>query len=102
MKLTNEQVRYIYTTDESSTVLAERFDVHVGTIFAIRRGSLRSQVTDGLERPTRYRRKALKLSDADVEQIRSSNESLSTLARRFGVDPSMVSRIKNGNRRTDV
>jgi hypothetical protein len=42
---------------------------------------------------------AAKLSDAEVAAIRASDEMGTVLARRYGVWPSAISRIRNGTRR---
>lgn len=43
-----------------------------------------------------------KLSDAQVEDVRSSAESGVAIARRFGVSPALVSMIRSGQRRQMV
>lgn len=101
MRLTEDQIVDIYTNEEPHSDLAARYGVAVNTVMSIRHGKTHTWLTQSLTAPIRYRRKA-KLSADQVEEIRGSSESLSTLAKRYRISPSMVSRIKNRLRRNDI
>ena len=97
-KLTPEQIKYILDhTQELNRELGEKFGVSHSTIGKIRRAKTR--LDD--EREAQPKRN-VKLTDDQVREIKHSNTSGSELARRMGVSPQAISRIRRGKARKKV
>jgi hypothetical protein len=93
-KLTLDQVELIARSPERISVLAERFGVTGGTIYAIKRKRIWGSL--GLH-PVRVRYGPT-LSEKEVREIFLAPGPQREIARRFNVDQSVVSRIKSGVR----
>jgi hypothetical protein len=94
---TNEQAIEIVASEGSNEDVARRFGLSTNIVKRIRNGSSYGRVT-GIGRRNRIK----KLTDDEVLEIRGSDETLSVLSERYGVDPSMVSLVKRGLRRAEV
>lgn len=87
-----------FTSNETAAVCAARLGVGKSTVDHIRRGRLWASVTAGSVRGKPNRPGTPKLTEDDVREIRASAESGRAVARRLGVDPSIVSQIRSGKR----
>lgn len=92
-KLTPADVILIKGSDESHTVLADRFGVDEKAIRTIRRGETYKNV-GGKAKPMKTGPRFRKLTDEQVRFIRSSSLSGRALAESLGVSEFAISRIR--------
>lgn len=92
-KLTDQDAKYIFSSDKSLKELAEQFRVDLQTIYSVRCGKTFANVND----KTKFvSRNPVKLSQEQVEEIRHSTERGTVLAKKFGIGESYVYKIRKG------
>ena len=103
-KLTPEQVHTIRHSAKAQIELAREFNVSQTTISRVISGKAYS--AEGTPKPRGAggvaRPHLRKLSNEDVQLIRESKESIRAIAACLGVSSSLVHRVRNGTRYTDV
>lgn len=95
-KLTEKQVAQIYTSDKSHTEIAKQFGVTASCVLSIKKGLSWSHMTEVLG--PAHKPRPRKLSDMDARSIFRDNRKQCEIAKDYGVQPNMVSRIKSGKR----
>ena len=99
-KLSESDVQAIIGSMETSKVLAARFGISKGNVDHIRRGASWKESTK-TKRPRNYRKAGeganqAKLTNEQAIEIATSTDSISVLARRFGVSWKAVSNLRKG------
>ena len=96
----------IFKAKGTNRSVAIQFGVSTGVVSAIKRKVHYRHVTSGLTHPQRQRgplpgdlNTCTKIPDADISKIRSSAESVKSLAERYGVSKGHIYDIKNGLKR---
>jgi len=103
-RLGDERAIAIRASDERTKILAERYNLTKRTIRKIRNGtSWRHLPMGDYHSPERcQRRRAVfagtVLTDEQVHEIRASAETCRALAKRYGVNPETIRRIRLGRR----
>lgn len=105
--LTEETARAAYTDPRPDTVIAEELGVTRKCISAVKNGMTWAHVTGDLEPAERINRfsekwHTKKLTAENVLEIAASSERHTTLARRYGVHPHTIKRVRNGSTWSDV
>lgn len=93
-KLTPDQVRDIYTSEEPYTAIADRFGVSLSTVKGVRYGRNYAEVTADLEKPRR--RRGGKLTADQAREAYTSPDSAPVVAARLGVPVSWVNHVRYG------
>jgi len=106
-KFTDEEIREVYTSTETSSELAKRLNVTKVTINTIRSRKEWSKVTEGLEIniPTgseRTREASAILTKEQVREVYLAKDTLANLAKQYGTDTTTISKIKCGINWKDV
>jgi DNA-binding transcriptional regulator YdaS (Cro superfamily) len=99
-KLTERQILDIRAAEGSHKEIAERFGISPATVTHAKNGRLWKHV-EGLE----YEKAAdaaWRLSSEQVQAIRDAEGTQRSIALEFGVSPSLVSRIKSGQRHANT
>lgn len=93
-KLTNTQVLQIYNSTKSVKNIAEEYNVHVNTIYTIKRGNNYKKITQHQFKKVGKGRQ--KLTDEQILLIFNSPKTLNQISEEFNIIPQTVSRIKKG------
>lgn len=91
-KLSASEVLEIYSSKESYVILAAKFGVGKTTIEAIKNGTKYKDLYD-VNLVVKTPHSAAKLTAEDVQVIRTSNESVSSLALKFGVNETSIRKV---------
>ena len=95
-KLTENQVAEIYTSRKSNVELAKQFGVTAACVFNIKNGFSWSHFTQQLG--PAHKPKSRKLNGKDARAIYQDSRKQCEIAKEYGVQPNMISRIKSGKR----
>ncbi len=95
-KLTEENVRLIFTSSRPHADLAKEFGVTNTCIYAIKIGKSWRHVTEKLGDP--HAPSARKLTEADARAIFLDERKQCDIAKDYNVQPNLISRIKSGKR----
>lgn len=102
-RLTDEQVRMIYTSTLSQCELAERYSVSSSTVHRIVHGKSWIHITRDLEPPAvRKRGWRGKLTEVQVLEIYHASGTCLDLAVEYGISEPLVSMIRNGRRKARI
>lgn len=96
-KLTNEQVLYIYNSNEKRITLSEQFSVSVSLIDYIKVGKIWSHITGAIYKP-----RNTMLSNEQILELFHSNESTQFLSDKYNVSLATVFHIKSGRNRSKL
>lgn len=98
-KLTEENVLEIRTAKVTAKMLAEKFGLNEGSVHNIRRGQTWKHVPGASARDGQKKGSAsvrAKITEADVVEIRASEDTHTALSKKFGVSYSNIRMIRLG------
>ncbi len=95
-KLDEDAVVDILTSDDTSYKLAKKYRVALSTVEMVRKGHTWKHVRPELPRlGARYGKNSTKLTQNQIEYIRSSSLPAKVLANQYGISTSLVYRYRN-------
>lgn len=95
-KISAEKVAEINAATGTHQEIADRFGVSKSTVTAVKSGRLWKHLP--ISRTEKSPKAAWRLTPEQIQEIKDSTGSQREIAERFSVHPSLISRIKSGNR----